>query len=65
MRRNEMKEVTEIVNDEKKIKLIRGQRGAIGWEISISGQEMEKIISEIQTTDEKLKTLYQGPQGAE
>ena len=60
-----MKEVTEIVNDEKKIKLIRGQRGSIGWEISVSGQEMEKIISEIQTTDEKLKTLYQGPQGAE
>jgi hypothetical protein len=44
--------------DKYKIKLIRGQKGAVGWEISVLGATPAETIAETSKIDAQLLTLY-------
>lgn len=48
-----------------KVKLIRGQRGGYGWEISISGFDFQEILQSLERVDKSLKNMYGGQNGNE
>jgi len=54
-----MAEITQFTYLEPiKIKVERGQRGGVGWEISIHGDDVEKILGQIRDIELKLKAEY-------
>ena len=48
-----------------KVKLIRGQRGGYGWEISISGNDFQEILRSLEKVDRALRNMYGGRNGYE
>ena len=49
---------TNINTDTNSVKIIRGQRGNVGWEIKIVGDDINKILKQIEETDNKLIQKY-------
>jgi hypothetical protein len=45
-----------------RIRLERGQRGNVGWEISIHGDNPDTILQQIKEIDRKLAAEYSRPQ---
>ena len=41
-----------------KIEMERGQRGGVGWTITVRGDDPVKILEQIGDIDHKLKTAY-------
>ena len=46
--------------DTAKIKLLRGQRGTYGWEISVYGSDIDEILHEISKADALMRGDYSG-----
>ena len=54
-----MDNMTQIVQAQPyHIKLVKGQRDAYGWEITIYGTDMNTIIEELKGVDEKMKDSF-------
>ncbi len=45
-----------------RVRLERGQRGNIGWEISVSGDNPERILEQVREIDRKMSAEYGKPQ---
>jgi len=41
-----------------RVKLERGQKGGYGWEISVSGSDMDRILRTISNTNKMLIATY-------
>jgi hypothetical protein len=48
---------------ESKLKLNMGMTGKHGWEITIYGDDLDKIIEELDSTDKKLQEKFQHDNG--
>jgi hypothetical protein len=44
-----------------KVRIERGQRGSVGWEISVHGDNADKILEQIKDIDKKLSQEYSKP----
>jgi hypothetical protein len=44
-----------------KVRIERGQRGNVGWEISVHGDNADRILDQIRDIDRKLTTEYGKP----
>jgi len=53
-----MTTITETRVLERKVKLIRGQRGNYGWEITVSDDDMRKVITKIKQIDMELMMKF-------
>jgi hypothetical protein len=57
-----MAEVVQVADLEPiKIRLERGQRGNVGWEITVHGDNAESILDQIKAIDRKLAAEYGKP----
>jgi|GEM_PF-3264838 len=55
------KHITEVIQGQPyHIKLIKGQKDAYGWEITIYGTDMDAIIEELKETHEKMMQTFSG-----
>lgn len=43
---------------EPRIKLNVGMTGKYGWELTFYGEDIDKVIAELETTDQKLKEKF-------
>lgn len=50
-----MEEILTRSADPIKVKLIKGQRDAYGWEISIQGNDADKILEEVYYLNDRLR----------
>ena len=41
-----------------KVKLIKGQKDTYGWEVTVTGNQPEKILDDAQKIDSKLRAIY-------
>jgi|TARA_R100000501_G_C2603926_1_gene100239 Tfp pilus assembly PilM family ATPase len=48
----------EIKTELPRIKLIRGQRGSYGWEISVPDEDLNSAIIKVKSIDEKLQKKF-------
>lgn len=54
-----MVEVIQVADTEPiKVRLERGQRGSVGWEISVHGDNADQILQKIRDIDRKLAAEY-------
>jgi hypothetical protein len=44
-----------------KVRIERGQRGNVGWEISVHGDNADRILEQIRDIDRKLSAEYGKP----
>jgi hypothetical protein len=44
-----------------KVRIERGQRGNVGWEISVHGDNVDRILEQIREIDRKLTAEYGKP----
>jgi hypothetical protein len=44
-----------------RIRIERGQRGNVGWEISVHGENADQILAQIREIDRKLAAEYPRP----
>ena len=44
--------------DPIKVKLIKGQKDSYGWEISVQGDDPDKVITEVDAIDQRLRRDY-------
>lgn len=52
--------MTEVVQGQPyRIKLIKGQRDAYGWEITVYGTDMDVIIRKLRETHEKMEAAFE------
>ena len=42
-----------------KVKLSRGQKGGVGWEVSCSGDNFEEVIRDVLDAHKKLKEIFE------
>jgi hypothetical protein len=55
----DMVDVIQVADVEPiKIRLERGQRGNVGWEISIHGDNVDRILEQIKDIDRRLAAEY-------
>ena len=57
----EEKVIKHIQEKVKKVKLVKGQRGGYGWEISAEGSNFDEILTEIYDVDTDLQSKYGKP----
>lgn len=50
-----MEEVLHKTADPIKVKLIKGQKDAYGWEISVQGNNPDEILGQVDALDKKLR----------
>ncbi len=61
-----MVDVIQVADTEPiKIRLERGQRGNVGWEISVHGDNADHILEQIREIDRKLTAEYGKPSAKE
>ncbi len=57
-----MAEVMQVANLEPiTVRIERGQRGNVGWEISVHGDNADRILEQIREIDRKLAAQYGKP----
>jgi hypothetical protein len=57
--------VTQIVHSQPyHIKLVKGQRDAYGWEISIHGTDTDIIIQQLKEIDERMRKGFMAEESA-
>lgn len=53
------KHITEVIQGQPyHIKLVKGQKDAYGWEITVYGMDMDTIIRELKETHEKMTQTF-------
>jgi len=45
-------------SDQSYIKITRGQRGSVGWDIKVVGEDMKRIVKELKIIDEDLSSAF-------
>jgi hypothetical protein len=59
----EMKHTGKIVNEQApSVKLIKGQKGAYGWEVKAFGNNLNDVIEKVKEANEQLQNQF-GSQG--
>lgn len=55
-----MENEIRMTTDLPKLKLMRGQRGSYGWEISVPHLELNEAVEKVKEIDMKLRRHYVG-----